>query len=136
MSDSLASYYAAKDESESEQRLEALLSMDAEPPVRAIVRSKLGPSSPDADDVCADVIVELMVRLRQTRNGTGPIEDFNGYVAAAAYNACNKYLRRKNTLRRRARNRFRYVLKHDPRFAVWETPRRGRLCGLAAWRGL
>jgi RNA polymerase sigma factor (sigma-70 family) len=135
MSDGLASYYAAKDESESEHRLVALLSIEADRPIRAIVRSKLG-SSPDADDVCADVIVDLMVRLRQTKSGAGVIEDFNGYVAAAAYNACNNYLRRKNPLRWRLRNRFLYVLKHDSRFAVWDAPGRKRLCGLAAWRGL
>src|SRR5438874_4476062 len=136
MSDGLASYYAARDESESEQRLETLLSREAEPAVRAIVRSKLGPSLPDTDDVCADVIIDLMVRLRQAKNGAGAIEDFSGYVATAAYNACNNYLRRKNPLRWRLRNRFLYVLKHDPRFAVWETPGRMRLCGLATWRGL
>ena len=132
MSDGLASYYAARDESESEQRLETLLSREAEPAVRAIVRSKLGPSLPDTDDVCADVIIDLMVRLRQAKNGAGAIEDFSGYVATAAYNACNNYLRRKNPLRWRLRNRFLYVLKHDPRFAVWETAGRMRLCGAPA----
>src|SRR5690349_6073111 len=77
MSDGLAAYYAARNESESEQRLEILLSSEAEPAIRAIVRGKLRPSGPDLEDVCADVMMDLMVRLRQAKNGGAVIENFD-----------------------------------------------------------
>ena len=110
--------------------------MEAQPSIRAIVRGKLGPSCSDSDDICSEVVVDLMVRLRESKlAGSGAIDDFNGYVAAAAYNACSNYLRRKNPLRWRLQNRLRYVLNHDPQFALWEGAGRRRLCGLAEWRG-
>jgi hypothetical protein len=95
-----------------------------------------GSSKQDAGDLFNDVIANLISRLRQIKlNPTqAGITDFRGYVAGTAYNACNLYLRQKFPRRSRLKNRLRYLLSHDKRFALWTTDQSGLLCGLAQWQ--
>jgi DNA-directed RNA polymerase specialized sigma24 family protein len=112
--------------------------------VREITRSKLhafrfgsGPSPvQEADDVCGEVVLQLLSRLRDLRNDPrdNTIANFRSYVAAVAYNSCTESLRRKYPERHRLRNRLRYLLSHDPSFALWEGPQGSLLCGLAEWK--
>jgi hypothetical protein len=62
------------------------------------------------------------------------IDAFASYVATAAHHGCDHYLRAKYPLRWRLRNRIRYVLEHDARFAVWKAADGSWMCGPAAWR--
>jgi RNA polymerase sigma factor (sigma-70 family) len=115
----------------------------ARPTIEKVVRRRLAFSASaeaqDRDDVCGDVVLELLRRLRVLRDGENDasIESFSGYVAAAAHHACDEYLRRKYPQRRRLKNKLRYVLTTEPRFALWESAGSEShewLCGLRIWQ--
>lgn len=129
-------FLATTDEGGSEEVLGELLAFHAAPLIRGIVSRRLGLSSSDADDLVSQVMLQLMVRLRQGRadGSLDAIDGFASYVANAAYHACDHYLRRRNPARWRLRNRLRYVLEHDRLFTIWKTVEGMWLCGLAEWR--
>jgi hypothetical protein len=131
--------------SESESLLAQLLSVQAGPIIRGIIRGKLHLFRPseahlqagqDAEDVYGDVMAQILARLSALRasRGTDTILDFRSYVATATFNACHQYLRRKYPHRWRLKNRLRYLLTHRHDFAVWEGDVGEHLCGFAAWR--
>jgi RNA polymerase sigma factor (sigma-70 family) len=138
-------FLQAKDEPEAQRLLEQLISEHAQPLVRDITRSKLHTVRPaatgpivlqEAEDVCHEVVVQLLSRLRDLRDGSadGTIGNFTGYVATVAYNSCTQSLRQKYPERHRLKNRLRYLLHHDARFALWEDAKGSLLCGLAEWK--
>jgi RNA polymerase sigma factor (sigma-70 family) len=137
-------FLQAEDESEAQLFLDQLIAEHAQPLVRDITRSKLRafrPGSgtspvPEAEDVCGEVVVQLLGRLRDLRGDPqdDTIANFRSYVAAVAHNSCTETLRRKYPERHRLRNRLRYLLSHDPRFALWEGRQGSLLCGLAEWK--
>ena len=132
----LESFLASPDEQESEEQLGELLARHAAPLVRRVVSRRLGSSFGDIEDVCSQVMLQLMLRLRQEKadaNLAG-IDAFASYVATAAHHGCDHYVRAKYPLRWRLRNRIRYVLEHDARFAVWKAADGSWTCGLAGWR--
>jgi len=128
-------YLAAQGAGESEELGDLLISR-ASPIVRKVVFWRISESRSDAEDVCAEAILDLMQRLqRYKKEEKGPaIEHFSNYAAATAHHACDRYLRRKNPERWRLRNRVRYVLEHDTKFAVWRNSLGVWLCGLAIWK--
>jgi RNA polymerase sigma factor (sigma-70 family) len=137
-------FLQAEDEAEAQLFLEQLIAEHAQPIVLEITRFKLrafrsgdGPTPvPEAEDVCGEVMVQLLGRLRDLRDDPqdDTITNFRSYAAAVAYNSCTESLRRKYPERHRLRNRLRYLLSHDPRFALWEGPQGSLLCGLAEWK--
>lgn len=54
-----------------------------------------------------------------------------GYVAAVAKTACADYVRRQASDWTRLKNRVRYLLRHDARFALWSGARGVLVCGFA-----
>lgn len=132
----LASFLASRDEGQSEEQLGDLIARHAAPLVRRVVSRRLGLSISDVEDVCSQVVMHLMVRLRQERADANlaAIGAFSSYVATAAHHGCDHYVRAKYPLRWRLRNRIRYVLEHDARFAVWKVADGPWTCGLAEWR--
>ena len=140
----LENYLLEADDARSNRLLVQLLCEYAEPIAKRVVTSKLGGEqgrqynsreAQDTEDVCNDVTVQLLNRLRTLKreNATGVLTDFSSYVAVTAYNACNLYLRRKYPERHRLKTRFRYILSNDECFALWD--RDGKwVCGLADWR--
>jgi hypothetical protein len=134
--DVLESFLASTDEERSEELLGDLLARHAAPLVRRIVSRRLGASSSDLDDVCSPVMLQLMLRLRRERidASLGTIDAFTSYVAAAANHGCDHFVRAKYPLRWRLRGRLRYVLEHDPRFALWRAADGALTCGLVEWR--
>jgi RNA polymerase sigma factor (sigma-70 family) len=132
----LEAFLTSADEQESEDQLGDLLAGHAAPLVRRIVSRRLGSSSGDVEDVCSQVMLQLMLRLRQERADANlaAIDAFASYVATAAHHGCDHHVRAKYPLRWRLRNRIRYVLEHDARFAVWKGPDGSWTCGLAQWR--
>ncbi|HXA51354.1 MAG TPA: hypothetical protein VNV86_13655, partial [Candidatus Acidoferrum sp.] len=120
--------------------LEALIVEHAQPGIRKVVRYKLAfqgrAEAQDVEDVAGEVMVELLGRLRAMKEAAPPdaIGSFSGYTAVSAYHACNEYLRRKYPNRHRLKNRLRYLLNTEMRFAIWESDGAEWLCGLSAWR--
>ena len=105
--------------------------------VRRVVYWRLGRACPDADDVCAQALMQLAQRLDgEPRGGLqSSIEGFVSYASAVTNHACDHYLRAKHPLRWRLRNRLRYALEHDRRFLLWKEGDGTWLCGRPAWRG-
>jgi RNA polymerase sigma factor (sigma-70 family) len=137
----LLPFLHARDEQESQQQLEQLLTISAEPLLRIIAKRKLETSVGSAnshtqgvEDVCGDALVQLIARLRDLKADPDgkAIRNFRGYVATIAYNACNEHMRQKYPRRYSLRNRLRYLMSHNPRFALWEKD--GELnCGFVRW---
>jgi len=137
----LLPFLNATDEEESQQQLELLVTSAAEPVLRTIVRRKFQPTSASGgsaqaiEDVYGEALLQLLARLRQLRANPGerPITDFRSYVAVLAYNACNEHLRQKYPQRYSLKNRLRYVVSHNQKFALWEGDNELH-CGLSQWR--
>jgi DNA-directed RNA polymerase specialized sigma24 family protein len=138
-------FLQATDESEAQRLMEQLIAEHAQPLVREIACSKLPTARPasggtivlqEAEDVCHEVVVQLLGRLRDLRDGSedGTIGNFTGYVAAVAYNSCTQSLRQNYPQRHRLKNRLRYLLNHDARFGLWEDAKGSLVCGLAEWK--
>src|SRR3954466_1979193 len=97
---------------EAERCLADLIGGSTDQTIRAIVSRTLGGGYPgrghalDAEDVRADVIVQLLGRLRQakSRHGESAIENFPAYVASIAYCTCYTHLRRLHPERTRLKN--------------------------------
>jgi hypothetical protein len=111
--------------------LERLLA-DAAPIVRKVVSQRLRTAVADRDDVCSQVLLDLMLHMRDPRTAAPERGDaFENYVAAAAHHGCDHYLRRRYPLRWRLRNRMRYLLERDPTLAIWKPEPGVWTCGLA-----
>lgn len=131
----------ASDVAESERLLASLISDHAEPVVTKIIGYKMRGSRGDgaldeAEDVRGEVMLQLVRRLQGLRQeeAARPIRDFGAYVAAATYNACDRYVSRKYPQRRRLKNGLRYLLTHRPGFALWQTAEGAWVGGLHGWR--
>lgn len=125
-------------EPESRRLLGELIQRQAEPLIRAIARRRLA-ETPEAEDASGRAAVQLVARLEDLRSADGggapTIADFRRYVCTVAHHACDDALRRKYPQRWRLHSRLRYLLSHQPDFALWQTSRGQWLCGLAEWRG-
>lgn len=140
----LRAFIDATDEVQADRCLGSLIDEHAVPIVKEILGSSLrfhldntgATSSQDANDLCNDIVANLLARLRQIRSDrpSGAIGDLRGYIAATAYNACNLYLRQKYPRRSRLKNRLRYLLSHDTAFALWTNESSGLIGGFAEWR--
>ena len=134
----LARFLESRSEANSSVLLERLISEHVLPLIKEIVRSNLRGARglQDAEDVTAEVALRLLKKLRDLK--LNPPEamagGFLGYVAVAAYNACNNYLRQEYPNRSRLKTRLRYALKQRGEFALWQGEGRQWLCGFAAWR--
>jgi hypothetical protein len=106
-----------------EDQLGVLLSAHASPIITRVIASRLGAGGGEAEDVRAQVLLQLMLRLRRGRieRTLAAIDVFSAYVAAAAHHGCDHFLRAKYPLRWQLRNRLRYALEHDRRFALWRS---------------
>lgn len=137
----LLPFLQAAEEAQGQSLLAQLVSIHAEPIIKKVIAAKLRFSTPfmgsDADDVQSEATIALLARLQECR--TDPqnksIGDFRNYVAVTAYRACYEYLRRKYPERHRLKNRLRYLLNHNPAFAIWENPEGKLLCGFHRWQG-
>lgn len=90
----------------------------------------------DRDDVIGDVTLSLIAHLTKRKHEAGGnvIRNFEGYAAMAAHNGCDQYLRQRFPERHRLKNRLRYLIGKNPKFALWEDASRGWVCGLELWR--
>lgn len=135
----LQTYLGAGDPSVAGEALSRLVFETAEPIIRRIVGFKLGTSPEllqDAEDICGEVILELLSRLEEIKSGESEtrIENFTAYVAVSTYHACNQYFRSRYPQRHLLKNRLRYLFKNEAGLALWEASSRDWLCGYAGWR--
>lgn len=141
----LIPFLAAPDEREAERALAHLISEEVSPLVKQIVGYKLracsgnenGRGPNEVEDLCSETLVNLLARLSDIRSRRAPegIRNFRGYVAVTAYRACYEYLRRKYPQRHNLKNKLRYLLTHQPGFALWETEEGEWMAGLSGWSG-
>ncbi len=139
----LLPFLEAQDERAAEQALARLIAEDVNPLVKQIVGYKLRAcagtenhrSPNDVEDLCSETRVNLLARLSELRcrASVEGIRNFRGYVAVTAYRACYEYLRRKYPQRHSLKNKLRYLLTHQPGFALWETAEGEWLAGLSGW---
>lgn len=162
-SQSAASSSTAPDSAECDRLFERFLQTEqddlAEPLLHEIISSHLGPiarkiivrklvfasgqSSSGSDheqteDVYHNVVVYLLTQMRGFRSQPREdrIDNLHSYAAVIAYNACYNFIRQKHPRRHGLKNKLRYILTRDERFAVWEGAHKDTLVGLATWRGL
>ena len=139
----LAPFLEADNESESASILTELISIQATPIIKSIIRYKLrahinpqsiSRQSLDPEDICSEVILQLLKRLQALRaEPHNAIINFRSYVATTTYHTCDQFLRREHPQRWHLKNKLRYVLKHRPIFALWQNDD-GWFCGLTEWR--
>ncbi len=130
----------ARDPAHASRELETLIEQRVGPLVRKIVGRKLSgqrSNREDVEDVAADAVLVLVKRLQRIYDDPDgvEIERLDDYTATVAYSACAHHLRRRYPERSRLKNRLRYLLGSDPRFALWELPESGFRCGFSHWRG-
>src|SRR5262245_19254066 len=120
----LQAYLSEADEAKSSRLIVDLICEYIEPLVKRIVSSRLGVDNTrqgtereqqDAEDVCSEVIVQILRRLRRWKASTRTelLSDFSRYVVAAAYNGCNLYLRKKYPERTRIKKRLQYIVRSE-----------------------
>ena len=141
----LIPFLTTADEGESTRLLGHLVSGQATPIIKGIIKSRMHNffsakyyqrEANDAEDLYADVVLQLLVRLTELKAhpDNNPIEDIRGYVAVLTYNACHEYLRKKYPQRHSLKNQLRYLLTHQAGFALWESKDKETLCGFAVWQ--
>lgn len=141
----LVPFLRAADEEEAGRLLALLVEEHVAPIMWAVVRRKLrvplrecdgGERNQDALEVVAELRAALLDDLLSLRAGRRErvIGNLRGYAAAAAYNACHRYLREKYPQRHSLKTRLRYLLTHHAGFALWEAEgAHALLAGRAAW---
>jgi hypothetical protein len=82
------------------------------------------------DDIRSTVAFRLLKRLRALPEGGPPIENLAGYATTTALHAWEDSLREAFPQRTLLKNRIRYLLHRDDRFALWHAPDQ-MVCGFA-----
>ncbi len=84
------------------------------------------------DDVRAEILLKLVHRLQ--RLAPEPLQNFADYVSVVAFNTFDDFMRRAFPAWTKLRNRVRYALRNDARFALWEVAGTA-YCGFAGEEG-
>ncbi len=128
----LAPLLAAADAASRQRALETILVQHVQPAVGSVLTRYRFPTirEEDADDLAATIVLRVLRRLQELTPDSDPIRRLRDYVATVSYNVVYTFLRRRYPARSRLRNRLRYRMSHDGRFAMWDD-----VCGLAEWRG-
>lgn len=139
----LLPFLRSTDEGESRELLQRLVSEQAEPIIKGVIRSKLrsfpsyglhSSESQDAEDVYGEIVTLLLTRITELKNNLdNAIRDLRSYVAVISFNACNEYLRKKYPQRHSLKNKIRYLITHHAMLALWQADDKDLLCGFADW---
>lgn len=141
----LLPFLESRDEREEASLLVCLITEQADPVIRRILRYKLqcfatpgkpGLQNPDVEEIHSDIHLYLLKRLRQLKQEPSdkPVSNLRGYIATIARHSCDEYLRRKYPRRRQLKDKVRYCLTNNPEFALWEAADLGLTGGLAGWQ--
>lgn len=91
-------------------------------------------SEEDLDDVAATAALRLVRKLHGVAvSESEAIASFSSYLDAVAQHAVQEVVRRRFPERNRLRNRLRYLLTRDARFALWRSGNGRTYAGLAGW---
>ena len=130
---------AASDE-QADEILLRLITTHAEPVIKGIIRYKLHLNShqaDEADDIYQEVLMLLLVELRQLRTqpDAHPITDLRGMAAVIAHRTCSRWMRRQFPERHAFKNRLQYLLTRQRGMALWQDEDRKLVAGFAVWQG-
>ena len=101
-----------------EQLVNGAVAEVVEPILHGVLR---GASSDSLGELCAEVVVRLLQRLRRSEESDA-IESFRDYAAVVTYHVFDDYMRRMFPQRARLKNRVRYVIEHGSAFALERGP--------------
>jgi len=147
MDSMISSFLREEDPQEQERILAEIVSVEALPIIRRVIRQQLGlylrNSSKGFEDSLAsdlyhDIATRIIERLRKLRsNELGQDEfdfdDFSSYVSRISKNVCHDFLREKYPTRHNLKNRIRYLLTTRPEFSLWKSNGFNHCCGLSEW---
>jgi RNA polymerase sigma factor (sigma-70 family) len=139
----LVPYLTARDEEDRQRHLAEILTVQAAPLIRQVLRRRLGfyvsaqgtnENNQDAEDLYQEAMTRVVQVLHQLQSSPGSdIGDFELYVSRLASNACTDFLRAKSPARTRLKYSLRDLFKRRNEFVSWEHHRQ-TLCGFAHWR--
>jgi hypothetical protein len=104
--------------------------------VRRRFSSARSATAQDFEDVCADALCAILIRLHRHYESGPEIEDFESYAASVASNTADRFFAARAPQRARLRNRIRYVLSTDRRFVFGESEAGLWMCGVRDRGGL
>lgn len=139
----LDSLLLATSDEEIDEIISELITMHAAPVIKRVIVYKLhlnphhGTEQADADDIQQEVILQLLMRLRQFRQQPDayPISDLRGLTAIITRSACARWMQRRFPGRHAFKNRLYYLLTHQPGFALWQSENRKQMAGFKMWQG-
>jgi RNA polymerase sigma factor (sigma-70 family) len=129
-------------EEQADELLLRLITIHLEPVIKRVVRYKLHLSSyqatqrAEADDICQEVILQLLAQLQQFRKQRGhPIADVRGMAAVIAHRTCSRWMRRQFPERHALKNRLHYLLTRQRGLALWQDEDGKLVAGFVVWQG-
>jgi len=131
----------ASDE-QADELLSQLITVHAEPVIKAVIRYKLRFSTnretqrAEADDIQQEVVLQLLAQLQRFRKlpDGHPITDVRGMAAVIAHRTCARWLRRQFPERHALKNRLHYLLTRQRGFALWQDSEGKLVAGFAVWQ--
>jgi hypothetical protein len=134
----LAPLFTAGSDNERQKAIHDAVLVTAHPVITAIVRRVCrseGTHREEEEELLSIIHLRLIAKLQATATSArDAIMDLRSYIAVIAYHTLYDLRRERFPERTRLKNRLRYVLKRDPRLALWATDA-AVLCGLARDRG-
>jgi hypothetical protein len=139
----LDSLLLATSDEETDEIISELITRHALPVIKRVIVYKLhlnphrGTELADADDIQQEVILQLLTRLRQSRQQPDlyPISDLRGLTATITHGACARWMQRRFPERHAFKNRLYYLLTHQPGLALWLSESRKQMAGFKLWQG-
>lgn len=107
------------------------LSVEVEQVIASIVRFKLR-AGDESDDVCQEVRLQLLTRLRQT--GELPTEALRSLAATIAWRVCAAQVRQRNPQFHALKNRIQYLLTRQAGLHCWREAD-ATVAGFSVWQG-
>jgi hypothetical protein len=139
----LESLLLATSDEEIDETISELITRHAAPMIKRVIVYKLHlnphhrTEQADADDIQQEIILQLLMRLRQFRRQPDayPISDVRGLTATITRGACARWMQRRFPGRHAFKNRLYYLLTHQPGLALWQSEDRKQMAGFKVWQG-
>ena len=127
---------------QADELLSQLITVHAEPVIKAVIRYKLRFSTnretqrAEADDIQQEVVLQLLAQLQRFRKlpDGHPITDLRGMAAVIAHRTCARWLRRQFPERHALKNRLHYLLTRQRSFALWQDQDGKLVAGFVSWQ--
>lgn len=128
----LRPFLDAPDEAMAREHLEELLALVTPSIKKIVARKKIVAHTNSPEDDFQESSQQIIKALWQCRDNPGEhvIGDYQRYVMVVASHVARRHWRAERPAYYALKESLRYTLRHDERFALWESPPRGWLCGL------